>query len=165
MRKSDEQFIESYNKFADAIFRHCYFRVSDRDLANDLVQETFIRTWNYIAKGNDIKNIRAFLYRVATNLIISEYRKRKPVSLDAMKEKGFDVRLDNREDMQVSVEVKEILQVLDKMRSKYREVITMRYIDELFPREIAEILNTTENVVSVRIHRGLKELKKILSHE
>ena len=74
----------------DAIFRHCYFRVFDRERARDLVQETFLKTWEYLTRGHDIENIRAFLYRVATNLIIDDSRRKKEISLEQLSESGFD---------------------------------------------------------------------------
>ena len=52
MRSSkEEEFLRAYEEFADAIFRHCYFRISDREVAKDLTQETFTRTWKYIVDG------------------------------------------------------------------------------------------------------------------
>ena len=51
------------------------------------------------------------------------------------------------------------------MDEKYATVILMRYVDDLTVKEISEILSVTQNVVSVRIHRGLKEIKKIIYEE
>ena len=85
---NDQEFVEWYNTYSDAIFRHCYFRLKgDRETAKEFVQETFIRTWKY-RKTHEIHNIRAFLYRVATNLIINESRraKRPTVSLDYLRD-------------------------------------------------------------------------------
>jgi len=70
--KKEKQFIDAYDKYSEAIFRHCYYRVFDRERAKDFVQETFCKTWKYIVDGNDIENIRAFLYKTANNLIIDE---------------------------------------------------------------------------------------------
>src|SRR5690349_19793406 len=61
------QFLQAYDEFADPIFRHCYFRVFRRDRAKELVQETFLRAWEYQLQGKPIENIRAFLYRIANN--------------------------------------------------------------------------------------------------
>ena len=67
--KKEQEFLDAYKQYADSIYRHCYFRVYNKELAEDLTQETFIKTWKYIAQGKEIKNIKAFLYRVAVNLI------------------------------------------------------------------------------------------------
>ena len=159
------QFTKSYDEFADAIFRHCCFRVSDQELAKDIAQETFLRTWDYLAGGGEIKNFKAFLYRVANNLIVDEYRKKKLISLDVLQEKGMQIRHKGKEDIPARMEVQHILDVMENIDEKYREVVIMRYIDELSPKEIAAILDETENTVSVRIHRGLQKLREILNNE
>ena len=46
-----KEFEKAYDLYADAIFRHCYLRVSDRELAKDLMQEAFMKTWEYLASG------------------------------------------------------------------------------------------------------------------
>ena len=85
-----QNFIKSYDNHSDELFRFAYFRIRNRDLAKDLVQESFIRVWNYIADGKEIENFRAFLYRTLRNIIVDESRKKKPISLDALQDEGFD---------------------------------------------------------------------------
>ena len=86
-----EQFINTYSQYSDDIFRYLLFRVYDRDIAIELAQEAFTRTWKSIAGGKDIENIRAFVYKVAYHLAIDLSRKKKETSLDAMTEAGFGV--------------------------------------------------------------------------
>lgn len=161
--KTQDQFLTAYNEFSDAIFRHCYFRIYSREKAKDLMQETFCRTWQYLSEGKDIDNLRAFLYRVANNLIIDDARKKKELSLDALQEEGFNPA-DTRAHlaMVTTIEGKEMIGVLNKIEPGYREVILMRYLDDLQPKEIARILDESENVVSVRIHRGIKKVREYL---
>ena len=54
--EKEKEFLDAYQQYADAIYRHCFFRVYNRDLAQDLTQETFIKTWKYISEGKEIKN-------------------------------------------------------------------------------------------------------------
>ena len=158
-----EAFEKAFEEYADAIFRHCFFRVSDREKAKDLTQECFLRTWDYVSRGNDIQNIRAFLYRTAHNLIVDEYRRRKDISLDAMREDGgFDPMGDGAADVMVSVGAKEAVEAIRKIDPAYRDVVLMRYVDEMSPKEIAVIVGESENAVSVRIHRGVKKVREVL---
>jgi RNA polymerase sigma-70 factor (ECF subfamily) len=164
MAKINEQsFLEAYDAYADAIFRHCYFRVYDREQARDLVQETFIRTWEYLAKGEEVENIRAFLYRVANNLVIDHARKKKSVSLDMLEEQGFNPSVNPQERLERTLDAQFVLQVLQELDAEYRQVVIMRYIDDLGPKDIAVALGESENVVSVRLHRALAKLRKLLS--
>lgn len=155
-------FFKVYDELSDAIFRHCYFRVFDREKAKELMQESFTKTWEKIAAGDIIENPRAFIYKVANNLIIDESRKKKTTSLEAMQEEGFDVSFDERGRAEKVMEGKKIIKIAKALDPKYRDVVLFRYIDDLSPKEIAEITGESENNVSVRLHRGLQQLKEIL---
>ena len=159
-----DSFIKSYDEYADALFRFAYFRIRERELAKDLVQESYIRTWNYIASGKEIENLRAFLYRTLRNIIVDETRKKKTVSLDAMQNEGFDPSDNFRKaELEFRLDSKNIVDRLTLLPEDDREIIIMRYINELGPKEIAEILDESENVVSVRINRALKKAREIFT--
>ncbi len=161
---TEQEFLQAYDQFADAIFRHCFFRVSDRDLAKDMTQDTFIRTWQAIQKGQQIQNIKAFLYKVAGNLVIDYYRKKKELSLDDLQEKGFDPVKESKQSVDF-IDLQLALTELQKLPEKYRQALSLRYVEEFSVAEIAEILGESENVVSVHIHRGIKELRKNLNEQ
>ncbi len=162
MRLEDE-FLEAYDTYADAIFRHCYYRLFDRERARDIMQDTFMRAWEYMSKGEKVDNIRALLYRIANNLIIDYVRKKKETSLDAMQEEGFDPATDDdmtrAGDRLDGAQAIEALKLLD---DSHREVLVMRYVNGLEPAEIAKITGESANTVSVRLHRGLRKLRVLM---
>lgn len=162
---NEQQFLQAYEKHSDAIFRYCYYRVFDREKAKDCVQEAYCRTWKYLLDGNDIDNIRAFLYRTANNIIIDASRKKKNSSLDTIMEKGFSPSIDPRSKTQDYFAGKEIIKIVKTLDEKYRDVIILKYIEDLSTKEISFILNETENNIYVRISRGLKKVKKILQNQ
>lgn len=150
----------AYEAHADALFRHVLLRVRDREKAKDIVQDAFSKTWLYLAEGKSIDHIKAFLFRVANNLIIDGARKKKSASLDSMMdESGYEIVDDSIADPSELQGVREALKLLAQLDEIYRVAITMRYMDEMSPREIADILGVSENVVSVRIHRGIERLQ------
>ncbi|PIQ78423.1 hypothetical protein COV82_01010 [Candidatus Peregrinibacteria bacterium CG11_big_fil_rev_8_21_14_0_20_46_8] len=159
---TEQYFLKAYDDYSDAIFRYCYYRIGDRELAMDLMQDTFARTWNHVAEKGEIENIRAFLYRVAKNLIIDYIRKKRSISLEQLQESGFDPGEDKTDKMQDIFDGKVVLNVVDQLDEKYRDVVIMRYIDDLGPKEIAEILGIKENAVSVRLNRALEKLRTLL---
>jgi RNA polymerase sigma-70 factor, ECF subfamily len=163
--KKEKQFLEAYNKFSDAIFRHCYYCIFDREEAKDFTQETFLRAWKYLSEGKEVKNIRAFLYKIANNIIIDNSRKKKSISLDQIIEKGFSPKIDEREKTENYFSGKEIIKIINSLDGKYRDVIVMKYIDDLSSKEIASILDETENNVYVMIHRGFDKVRKILEEQ
>jgi len=158
----EQEFLKAYDQFSDAIFRHCVFRISDREKAKDIAQGSFVRLWDYMSQGKEIDNMRAFLYRIANNLIIDEYRKKKDESLDRMRdEEGFDIGFESRHDIETKDDYERAQVLLDALPDKYREAIVMRHIDGLSVKEIARLTHETENVISVRIHRAIEKLKKL----
>ncbi len=158
----EKAFIDAYTANQDAIFRFCFFKTSNRELAKDLAQETFVRAWSYAAKGGTIREFRAFFYRLAHNLVIDWYRKRKSDSLDALMEGGFDPPAQESVDRESKDDIAWVMKNVEKLRKEDREIIVWRYVDDKTPGEIADVLHENENTISVRLHRAVKRLKKLL---
>lgn len=176
-RKEDEReqkFTALFEKHSDELFRHAYFRLSDRERALDITQETFLRTLAYLRRGEDIQNHRAFLYRILNNLIIDEYRRSKSQSLDALlDQEDFSTAahneflrdpLDMMEEAMVRFDSARALDALKELPEPYRAALVYRYIDGLSVAEVSHATGENENVLSVRIHRALKKLRKILEN-
>lgn len=155
------KFTDAFNRHSDALFRHSFFRVSNRQIAIDLVQEAFTKTWVQITKGEVILNFQSYLYHVLNNLIIDHYRKKKSLSLDSLADVGFDPVGTGAFEIESSAEHEQIMKVLDTLPKSDRDVIVMRYIDGLPVKHIAQVLNESENGVSVKLHRAIKKMKTI----
>lgn len=156
------KFLEAYEAHSDAIFRHVYYRVFDRDKAKDLTQECFVRTWERIVGGAQIGNFRAFLYRTAVNLVIDDSRRRKAESLEAAMENGFEPAVLGLSAAETA-EHRRVVAAIHRLEPAYREVLLMRHIEGLGPKDIAAALDESENAVSVRLHRGMAMLKDIFN--
>lgn len=152
--------MEAYDALSDAIFKHCYFRVYDREKAKDLTQECFLRAWECLAEGQEIENLKAFIFRIARNLVIDHSRKAKPVSLDDLLDVGFAVPSAlGSESILRGADANLLMEHLHRLEEPYREALMLRYIEGLGPQEIAEVCGEKENAISVRINRGLKKLR------
>lgn len=165
IRIEEQRFMKIYDEMSATLFRHFFFKISNRERSKDLVQETFTRAWEYIAvKGSEVHNLKSFLYTVAHNLIVDEYKKKKTISLDALQEEeNFDVpEVHEQEQILVKAETNEMLTFVKELPEKYREVIVMRYVDGLSPSEIADRTGDTENAISVRINRGIKKIQDLM---
>ncbi|MDP4020707.1 MAG: RNA polymerase sigma factor [Candidatus Adlerbacteria bacterium] len=165
------RFAHAYERYSDELFRHCSLRLSDRERALELTQECFLKTWEYIERGEQVEEFRPFLYRTLRNLIIDEYRRKKSHSLEAMLEGSEETDIeklmpaDESNTLEAAIERfegKKALETLQKLPDLYREVLALRYVEGLSPKEIGDIVGESENAVSVRIHRGLKKLRALL---
>ena len=163
----ETRFLKAFEEYNDALFRHATLRISNRERAVDLVHDTYTKVWSYIKDGYEIENFRPFLYKVLNNLIIDEYRKKKESSLDALFEiDGVDegsfeeLSESSVESMAATIDGQKAFALLEELPEQYREVIIFRFVDQLGPREISELIEESENVISVRIHRGLRLLRQ-----
>ncbi len=163
----EARFLEAFDEYNDALFRHATLRINNRERATDLVHDTYTKVWGYIRKGYEIDSFRPFLYKVLNNLIIDEYRKKKDSSLDALfEQEGVDegsfaeLTESSVESLAATIDGRKAFELLEEVPDQYREVIILRFVDGLGPKEISVLIEETENVVSVRLHRGLRILRR-----
>lgn len=169
MHAHEETFIAAFDQHVDELFRHASFRLSDRERARDLVQDTFLKAWDQLEGGAEIRHWRGFLYRVLNNLIIDEYRRTKDASLDALLEEHpgalpDQLSVDGREAAEGRLNdellIERIRALIPELPEQYRVAVTLRYVDGFSPKEIASLLDISENVASVRVHRAVAKLKE-----
>lgn len=155
----EHTFITSFDEYGDAIFRFCLMKVSNKELAEDMTQEVFTRYWQYVRNGKEMTNTRSFLYTIANNMAKDRYKKKKSESLDTyMESTGHEPA--SQESTQQYAMYHELILAIEDMEEKDKEVLLLRYVEGLDPKDIAEILKETANVVSVRINRAEKRLRK-----
>lgn len=171
MRAHEHQFIEGFDRHADELFRHAALRLKDRERARDLTQDAFMKTWQFMEGGGEVRELRAFLFRTLKNLIIDEYRRSKTESLESLVDTDEGETIDallppdetnTLESAIARLDGAQALAAIKELPADYAETLLFRYVDGLAPSEIAVMMQVTENVVSVRIHRGLKKLKDLL---
>ncbi len=166
-----DRFVKIYNEHADSIFRFCFLRVSDRNVAIDLTQDVFMRYWDSLIKGTSVLNDKAFLFTIARNSIIDWYRKKKAISLEELQEDSddpeeFALIEDNAKGaLELTTESRFLLDKIKSLPHTSQQVLYFKYIEDLKPKEIAQILNIQENAVSVRIFRALEELRKVTGYD
>jgi RNA polymerase sigma-70 factor (ECF subfamily) len=150
-------------EYSKGLNSHAFFKINNHALGEDLVQDTFLKTWTYLVKGGEIILMKAFLYHVLNNLIIDEYRKRKNMSLDELLEKGYeakDVDQENSIDRSSDrLEGENAVELLEQLPDLYRDIMKMKYVEDMTITEIAKRTKKTKNSITVLLHRGLEKLK------
>jgi RNA polymerase sigma-70 factor (ECF subfamily) len=152
----------AHHDFEKGLNMRAFFKLNNRALSQDLVQETFIKTWKYLVRGGKIEIMKAFLYHVLNNLIVDEYRKRKTLSLDSLLEKGYEpVAEDNTKRLMNVLDGKAAMVFIERLPDIYKKVMRMRYVQDLSISEIALLTGQTKNTITVQLHRGLAKLKTL----
>lgn len=139
--------------------KQAFFKMHDSKISEELVQETFRKTLTYLDKGGKIDTMKAFLYHILHDLIVDEYRKNKPSSLDAMLENGFELGVEDPERFLNKLDGKATTLLIGRLPEKYRRVMNLRYVKGLSIKEIALITGQTKNAIAVQAHRGLAKLR------
>lgn len=155
-----EYLMENYNELVDQIFRFTYLKTSNKEIAQDLTSECFLSTVKYL-KENEVHNLRAFLFKTARNKIIDYYRQKGRViysdeAVLANEEISGKDELVNKQDAKLMTEKIRLLNDDD------REVLTLRYLEDLDIKEIADIVGKSQMATRVQIFRALKKAKLLI---
>ncbi len=140
----------------DKIYKYCYFKVNNKELAQDITQETFLKYFEqktYISRGK----LLAYLYTIARNLCNDNFRKNQPLDL-----KDNDIVSSYENDVITSIAVQKAIETLT---DELQEIVLLRFSNELQVNEISTLLGISRFVVMRKIKIALKELNKGLREE
>jgi RNA polymerase sigma-70 factor (ECF subfamily) len=152
---------EAHHDYSKELKARAFYKVNDHSLSEDLVQKTFMKTWNYLVKGGRIETMKAFLYHILNNVIIDEYRKHKATSLDVLVEKGYEPSVDYSSGIMNLLDGKVAVILMERLPEKYKKIMRMRYIEDLTLEEMSKRTGQSKNTIAVQVHRGLEALKSI----
>jgi RNA polymerase sigma-70 factor (ECF subfamily) len=150
-------FTELYRRFRGRVYAFAYRMLSDRDKANDIFQETFIKIYESRHRS-DILNIGGYIIRISRNLCLNYIRNNKPKT--ELLEDHIIVFQTDFEDKELS---DLIAKALDHIPTNYREVLVLREYDGMSYQEIAEVTEQTVQSVKIQIFRAKVKLRKLLA--
>ncbi|MDP3763281.1 MAG: RNA polymerase sigma factor [bacterium] len=166
-------FGELYDLYIERIHRFIYFKVSSKEEAEDLTSQVFLKVWEYLAdsQGRRIQDFRAFMYQSARNVVVDFYRKQGRM--------GEKVELENIEEEAAIEDPRQafllnqlyksdrayLADCLRKLKDEFREVIILRYLEDMGIQEIAQIVDKSAGNIRVLLHRGIKALREVVEKE
>ncbi|MCF7860430.1 RNA polymerase sigma factor [Patescibacteria group bacterium] len=167
-----DAFIKVYDEYVQDVYRFVYFKVGREADAQDLTSMIFLKAWNYIQNNSltNSKTLRALVYKIARTSIIDHYREssnKLELSLDD-ENHPLDIMDDNPgpdENMDQSADLALIHKQLPLLKEEYREVIVLRFIDDLSLEEISEVTGKSRGNVRVILHRAMAALKEMVETE
>ncbi|HRI86979.1 MAG TPA: RNA polymerase sigma factor [Candidatus Hydrogenedentes bacterium] len=162
----------SFDRVVDAytarIFTHVYRITRNREEAEDVVQETFLRAYRKLANFDRLRPFRNWLYAIATNLALNALRSRQrrgqTVALDFETEPNeFDAQTEDARAMLMRGDVAHRLaRAIGMLPAQPAALVNLHYMEGMSIREAAETLNMTEDAAKVALHRARKRLRILL---
>lgn len=140
----------------EKIYKYCYFKVKNKDVAEDLTQETFLKYFSqtsYINRGKQL----AYLYTIAKNQCTDYFRRQQPIAYD-----DNLVAVDEITSIENSLTVQQAVNLLSK---DLQEIILLKFSNELGVGEIANVIGVSRFAVYRKLNNALKQLKCILSED
>jgi len=167
-----EAFIKVYDDYVEDVYRFVFFKVGREDEARDLTSMVFLKAWNYIRTNSlsDSRTLRALVYKVARTSIIDYYREsgnKLEVSLDDENNPidVVDEGQDLASDMDKETNLELIRRQLPLLKEEYREVLILRFVNDLSLEEIVAVTGKSRGNIRVIIHRALAALKEMVEEE
>lgn len=163
LRKGDKgAFRELFEAFQEGIYSFLFFKTKDTDLAEDLLQETFLNVWKSRSSLDEEESFKAFLYRVASNLHLNHLRHSKVV--DKYRNDPANKKITSNETPHFLMEQDEfqlaLWDVLDKLPERTREVFLLSRTEMLSYKEIAERLGISIKTVETLMGKALGKLSE-----
>jgi RNA polymerase sigma-70 factor (ECF subfamily) len=153
-----EAFGELYDLYANSVYSFIVYRVSNREVAEDLTSDVFIKALQAMSWFDPSRaSLRAWLYQIARNRVIDYYRTHKPTD-DLELAATFPAASDVVADLETAQERELVKKLLGELPPEQRDLVMMRVWDELSYKEISEITGQNENNLKVQFGRVVKKL-------
>jgi len=161
-----QAFTQLFDQFYEPINRYFFFHLMQSSDSDDLSEMVFLQAWRNIKKFDPSKGtFKAWLYRIAHNLLVDHYRRQKEkVPLDEI----TDLPSTMNSSEQTLIEHQQVLQLkwaLLQLDERSRDVLICRYVNEMSHRETARMLKLTEGNVRVIQMRALKKMKNFFAED
>lgn len=158
MENKDILFKKIFHENSSKIYHLCLGYAGDEDIANDLVQETFIKVWQNLEGFRNQSQLSTWVYRIAVNTCLSYLRVEKRKNNDSISSELIENLADEQSPKQD--QINQLYKSISRLEENERIIITM-VLDEVPYPEIAEIFAISEGNLRVRIHRIKQKITRI----
>lgn len=168
---SESAFSEITGLYLKPIYNFVFRMVGDRDAAEDLAQETFVKAWKNLKKFDQKRSFRIWLFTIAKNTTFDYFKKKKEIPFSTFTDEGGESWLENVADENILPDeilerkniAEELDEILQKLPPHYRAILFLHYKEDFSLHEITEILGEPYNTIKSRHQRGLGKLKELFT--
>ncbi len=159
-----EAFGELYGMYLDRIYRYIFYQVSDKAMAEDLTEEVFLKAWRSIGKYRwRGQPFSAWLYRIARNHVIDHYRTNRQHQM--LEDNILADTGDPEREAEGKQTQKQLLEAISTLPEQQRQVIIMKFIEDMDNREIEEATGKSQGAIRILQMRALAALRQTLDTE
>ena len=161
MLKRKESFVFYYNQYKDKIFAYFLYRVGfDRKLAEDLTSEAFLKALKNFDNFDVAKPFQPWIFAISHNHLVNHYKlSKREVPIEGIEGLAKYAHLQVEE----KYEMERVLNIICSMDEADKEILLLRFSQELTNSEIAEVLNKEEGAIRTQISRSLVKLREKLN--
>ena len=168
-KRDADAFAALYDQYVEPIYRFVYLKVSNKEEAEDLTSDIFLRAWDYLIKEEErmVDNFRALIYAMARNRIVDLYRERARrkewlITVGQSEEQLAMLSAKGEPAVEGEEVMNQLLPKIQQLKQEYQDVIHLKYIEGLSTRQTAKVLGKSSTNVRVTLHRALKKLKELI---
>ena len=156
-----EAFEDLINMYFDRLYKEAYLRCKHEEDAKEVVQETIYKAYRNIKNLREPKYFKTWLSKILINVCNDYLRKNGMIDLEH-DENDYVKKVHNNHEVEIKID---LYNAIDELEDKYKDVIILRYIEDLKVEEISKILERPVNTIKTHIRKAIKEMKNLLKED
>ena len=158
----EEALTQLYNHYFERIYRFIYYRVGHKEVAEDLTEDVFIKSFQSLKTLQQTGAFEGWLYQIARNKVIDYYRSKKNlVPLEEI-ENTLEYETNIIDVIDLEQQQKTFIKVLKELTPEQQQVIKLKFLENLDNATIAQLMNKNEGAIRVIQHRAITKLKELI---
>ena len=156
-----EAFEDLINMYFNRLYKEAYLRCKHEDDAKEIVQETIYKAYRNIKNLREPKYLKTWLSKILINVSNDYMRKNGMIDLEH-DENDYIKQIHKDEQVEIKID---LYNAIDALEDKYKDVIILRYIEDLKVEEISKILERPANTIKTHIRKAIRDMKNLLKED
>lgn len=156
-----EAFEDLINMYFDRLYKEAYLRCKHEEDAKEVVKETIYKAYKNIKGLKEPKYFKTWVSKILINVCNDYLRKNGMIDLEH-DENDYVKKVHNDDEVEIKID---LYNAMDELEDKYKDVIILRYIEDLKVEEISKILERPANTIKTHIRKAIKEMKNLLKED
>lgn len=156
-----EAFEKLINTYFDRLYKEAYLRCKHEEDAKEIVQETIYKAYRNVKNLKEPKYFKTWLSKILINISNDYIRKNGMIDLQH-DEKDYIKKVHKDDQLEIKID---LYNAMDELEDKYKDVIILRYIEDLKVEDISKILEKPVNTIKTHIRKAIKDMKNLLKED